>query len=73
MQNNKTYVVKLSLILFLITFIATILLTFCNYITKDKIASIEKEKGQKAMQEVIKDCEFSEIHLTTLSDDVQTQ
>lgn len=73
MQNNKTYIIKLGLILFLITFIATILLTFCNYITKDKIASISQEKSQKAMQELLKDCEFSEIDFTKYSDDTKNE
>jgi len=68
--TNKFFVLKLALILFTITFIATLLLTFCNYITKDRIAMINEENAQKAKQEVIANAEFEKV---TLSDEITKQ
>ena len=65
--NNKFFIFKLAAILFAITFIATLLLTLCNYITKDKIALINEETAKAAKQEVISDADFEEI---LLPDDV---
>jgi len=56
-KNTKT-VLKLSLILFTITFVATLLLTLCNYITKDRISMLEKQKADEAKQSVIENAEF---------------
>lgn len=56
-KNTKT-ILKLSLILFTITFVATLLLTLCNYITKDRIAMLEKQKADEAKQSVIENAEF---------------
>lgn len=56
-KNTKT-ILKLSLILFSITFVATLLLTLCNYVTKDRIAMLEKQKADEAKQSVIENAEF---------------
>ncbi len=61
--NNKGFIIKLSLILFAITFIATLLLTLCNYVTKDRIAMIEKQNAEEAKRSVIADAEFRTITL----------
>lgn len=61
--NNKKFILKLALILFAITFIATLLLTLCNYITKDRIAYLEKQNAENAKQSVIEDAEFRVITL----------
>ena len=61
--NNKLFVFKLASILFTITFVATLLLTLCNYITKDKIALINEQNSQKAKQEVIANAKFEKIVL----------
>ena len=66
-MNDKTKnIIKLSLILFTITFVATLLLTLCNYLTKDRIAMLEKQNAENAMREVIEEAEFRVI---SLSDD----
>jgi len=39
-SKDIKFIIKLSLILFCIVFISTILLTFCNYLTEEKIASL---------------------------------
>jgi len=62
-KNNKFFIVKLALILFAITFIATILLTLCNYITKDKIALLEKQNAENARQSVISGAIFEKVDL----------
>lgn len=59
--NNKKFIFKLALILFTITFIATLLLTFCNYVTKDRIAMLEKQNAEEAKRAVIEDAEFRVI------------
>ena len=41
-KSNKIFIIRLALILFLIVFISTLLLTLCNYLTKDKIAALEQ-------------------------------
>ena len=63
-ENNKTFIIKLAAILFAITFIATLLLTLCNYFTKDRIKELEAKNAQIAMQEVIPDAEFTKIELS---------
>ena len=62
-NQNKGYIVKLAAILFAICFIATLLLTVCNYVTKDKIAMLETETANKAKAEVIVGAEFEKIEL----------
>lgn len=52
---NET--VKLGLILLIITAVAAAVLGFSNSITADKIAELEKETNNKAMQEVLRDAE----------------
>ena len=60
-DNNKSIVIKLALILFVITFVATLALTLCNHLTKDKIALLAAENAEKAKQEVISGASFEEI------------
>lgn len=62
-SNNKGFILKLALILFAITFIATLLLTLCNYITKDKIAMLETQNAEAAKQAVIADATFEAIKI----------
>ena len=66
-KNNIKTLLKLSLILFTITFIATLFLTLCNYITKDRIAMIEKQKADEAKQSVI---ENAELRIITLNNSI---
>lgn len=63
MNDNTKNILKLSIILFTITFVATLLLTLCNYLTKDRIAILEKQNSENAMREVIQDAEFRVISL----------
>ena len=63
MNDNTKNIIKLSIILFTITFVATLLLTLCNYLTKDRIAILEKQNSENAMREVIQDAEFRVISL----------
>ena len=56
--NNKGFIIKLALILFAITFIATLLLTVCNYVTKGQIQLIEKQNAEEAKRAVIENAEF---------------
>mgnify|MGYP003309614826 CR=1 FL=1 len=62
-KSNKSFVIKLALILFAITFIATLLLTLCNYITKDKIALLEAQNAENARQSVISGANFKKVDL----------
>lgn len=61
--QNKAFIIKLALILFAIAFIATLLLTVCNYITKDRIAFLEAQTAEAAKQAVIENAEFTEVVL----------
>ena len=61
--QNKSFIIKLALILFGIVFIATLLLTVCNYITKDRIAYLESQTAEEAKQAVIDNAEFTEVVL----------
>lgn len=62
-KNNKFFIMKLAIILFAITFIATLLLTLCNYITKDKIALLEAQNAENARQSVISGANFKKVDL----------
>ncbi len=62
-QENKGFIIKLALILFAITFTATLLLTLCNYITKDRIALIESQNAEAAKQAVISDATFETVKI----------
>ena len=66
-SNNKVFIIKLASILFAITFIATLLLTLCNYLTKDRIAELAAKNAEIAKQEVLEDATFENIEL---SDDI---
>lgn len=63
-KTNKLYIVKLGAILFAICFISTLLLTVCNYITKDKIAKLDIEMSNQAKAEVIPGADFEKIEIT---------
>lgn len=52
-MKNVTYVLRLTLVLFLITAVVAGMLGFVNYLTADKIAAGQAEKAKKAMQEVL--------------------
>lgn len=62
-KTSKGYIVKLGAILFAICFISTLLLTVCNYITKDKIAELDIEMSNQAKAEVIPGAEFEKIEI----------
>ena len=62
-SNNKVFIIKLAAILFAITFIATLLLTLCNYLTKDRIAELSAQNAEKAKQEVIANASFEEVEI----------
>ena len=62
-SNNKIFIVKLATILFAIVFIATLLLTLCNYLTKDTIAELNLKTAEEAKQEVIAGATFEEIEI----------
>ena len=62
-SNNKIFIVKLASILFAIVFIATLLLTLCNYLTKDTIAELNLKTAEEAKQEVIAGATFEEIEI----------
>ncbi len=62
--NNKVFILKLASILFAITFIATLLLTLCNYLTKDRIAELAAKNAEIAKQEVLEGATFADIELS---------
>ncbi len=62
-ENNKTTIIKLALILFAITFFATLALTLCNHLTQNRIAALAEINAEKAKQEVISDASFEEIDI----------
>ena len=68
--NNKFFILKLALILFAITFIATLLLTLCNYVTKDRIALLEQKNAEEAKASVIENSVFDKV---ALSDDIMSK
>ena len=69
-KNSKLFIVKLAVILFAITFIATLLLTVCNYVTKDKIAALESKNAEEARSAVIPGATFTEV---TLGEDIVSE
>lgn len=52
-ENNVRYILRLTLTLLLITSVVAAALAGVNAITKDKIAALQLEKTQKAMEEVL--------------------
>lgn len=52
-ENNAMYILRLTLTLLLITALTAAALAGVNAITKDKIAALQLEKTQKAMEEVL--------------------
>ena len=65
-SKDIKFIIKLALILFAIVFIATLLLTLCNYLTENKIAEIEAQTADEARRAVIANAEFAEIDITSL-------
>lgn len=63
-SNNKAFIIKLAAILFAISFIATLLLTLCNYLTKDRIAELSAKTAEQAKQAVIAGATFTEVELS---------
>lgn len=53
MKENIRSIIKTGAILLAIGFICTLILSVCNYLTKDKIASLALETEQAAMREVL--------------------
>ncbi len=68
-SKDIKFIIKLSLILFCIVFISTILLTFCNYLTEEKIALIEAQTADDARRNVIADADFKEIDITSFDEE----
>lgn len=68
-ENNK-YILKLAAILFAICFIATLLLTLCNHLTKDRIAQLATQTENLARQEVIPGAEFELIKTSDYADEL---
>lgn len=61
-MENKSSILKLSLILLAITFISTLILTVCNAVTKDTISYINEQNINAAKLEVLPGAEtFEEI------------
>ena len=52
-QSSAAYVVKLTVILFLITAVVAVLLGGVNAITKDRIAALNEEKTAEAIRAVL--------------------
>jgi len=59
MKDTK-FIIKLAAILFLITFICTLLLVLCNTLTKDRIAKLQLEAENSAKAEVFPGAESFE-------------
>ena len=63
-MKNFGYVLRLTLVLFLITAIVAGLLGAVNYLTKDKIAENTKKKAEDAMREVLEADSYEAIALS---------
>ena len=63
-MSKTTYILRLTVILFLITAVVAALLGGVNYITADKIAQITKEKTDAAMATVLPADEYTEQDFT---------
>jgi len=63
-KKNIVFIIKLAAILFAITFIATVLLTLCNYLTKDRIAALESKNAEEAKASVISGAVFDKLLLS---------
>ena len=57
MNGNLRSIIKTSAILLVIGFVCTLLLSLCNFLTKDTIASLAFESEQKAMTETLAQAE----------------
>ncbi len=67
-MNNTKFIARLAAILFLITFVCTLLLVLCNTLTKDRIAQLQLEAENSAKTEVLplaSDFSQTEAGLTT--------
>lgn len=61
-MSNK--IVKLAIILFAISAVVALLLGLVNMVTEDRIAFLEKEKQDRAMQEVLPASSYDELTYT---------
>ncbi len=68
--ENSKFILKLTLILFAICFIATLLLSLCNYLTKGRIAELASHNEDLARQEVIAGAEFEKINTDSYADEL---
>lgn len=48
-ENNAVSILKTAIVLFVIGFACTLILSLCNNLTKDKIAVLSQQKEQEAM------------------------
>jgi len=60
MKENVISVIKTALILLIIGFVCTLLLSLCNYITKDTIAELTVKTENAAMAETLPEAETFE-------------
>lgn len=58
MKENIRSIIKTGAILLAIGFICTLILSLCNYMTKDKIAALALETEEAAMKEVISEAKY---------------
>ncbi|MBR2477189.1 MAG: RnfABCDGE type electron transport complex subunit G [Clostridia bacterium] len=58
MKENIRSIIKTGAILLAIGFICTLILSLCNYMTKDKIAALALETEEAAMKEVIPEAKY---------------
>lgn len=70
MSNAKTFV-RLAGVLFVIAFVATLLLTVCNALTKDRIALLAEQAETEAMQAVLPAAETFTPYDGAVSDPVK--
>lgn len=70
MSNAKTFV-RLAGVLFIIAFVATLLLTVCNALTKDRIALLAEQAQTEAMQAVLPQAEAFEPYKGEVAEPVR--
>lgn len=70
MSNAKTFV-RLAGVLFVIAFVATLLLTVCNAMTKDRIAMLAEQAETEAMQAVLPSAETFESYAGQVAEPVK--
>ncbi len=68
-MKNFSYILRLTLVLFLITAVVAGLLGVVNLLTKDKIAENTMKKANDAMREVLQAESYEELTLTKENED----